>query len=53
MCDTFLSLCQLNILSGCTATNEKTMKVPLANIELAASHEEQQKASGRLYSVII
>ena len=40
-------------LSGSTATNEKTMKVPLANIELTANHAEQQKASGRLYSMII
>ena len=34
-------------LSGSTATNEKTMKVPLANIELTANQEEQQNASGR------
>ena len=40
-------------LSGSTATNEKTMKVPFSNIELAANHKEQQKASGRLYSMII
>ena len=40
-------------ISGSTATNEKTIKVPLANIELTANHEEQQKASGRLYSLII
>ena len=40
-------------LSGSTATNEKTMKVQLANIELTANHEEQQKDSGRLYSMIM
>ena len=41
------------LLSGSTATNEKTMKVPLATIELTANHKEQQKASGILYYMII
>ena len=50
---TFFIFVSTEYLSGSTATNEKTMKVPLANIELTVNHEEQQKASGRLYSMIM